>query len=191
MELTFERVTRTSPAYPKVAQLYLTAFPPDERAPLDMLVEGREWSGDFRAYFADGVFCALAFNYVDQRFCYLFYLAVEPSMRKRGLGSAILRHIRHSYPDHDMILEMEELDPDACNYAERLDRARFYCSNGLQLTQVHNTQCGVPYHVLCTNPSITPGDYRSLWRNIVRIQGYSHEAGLQWLARIFGEDFIK
>lgn len=191
MEIQSQRVTRDSLIYEKVLALYEAAFPVEERAPLDMLVDGKDWNGDFRAYFADGIFAGLAFNYVDDRFCYLFYLAVEPSMRRHGVGTAILNNITESYPDRSLILEMEELDSSADNYAERLQRSRFYQNNGLKLTEVHNTQCGVPYHVLCADPTITLNDYKRMWRNIVRIQGYSEEDGSQWLERIFGKDFVK
>lgn len=196
IRLTSERVDRSSRMYDRVNALYEAAFPADERAPLDMLVDGKDWNGDFRAYSvsdeteASPRFCGLAFSYVDDRFCYLFYLAVEPSMRKLGIGSAIIGDIVRRYPGHSMILEMEELDPQAENYQERLNRSRFYQSNGLHLTNVHNCQCGVSYHVLCADTSITLDDYRRMWHNIVRIQGYTPEEGRKWLAHIFGPDFV-
>ncbi|MDO4461309.1 MAG: GNAT family N-acetyltransferase [Bacteroidia bacterium] len=186
MEITSITVVPGEKNWDLTRDLFVRAFPADEREPLEVLNEPHK-QGDFRAFFMEGRFCGLAYMLMDEVNCYLFYLAVEDDMRGGGVGSAILREIRRIYPTHKIVLEMETLDPKAENYEDRLRRDRFYKRNGMKDTSVVIVQCGVPYAILCTDEHYTLSDYREMWVKIAQKQGKRGVEIERFLHDVFGD----
>ena len=76
------------------------------------------------------VFCGMVCYYISDNTVYLAYLAVESELRGNGYGSKILHMLEEKYPDQQIVLDIEPLDPDAENYHQRVSRLRFYQKNG-------------------------------------------------------------
>lgn len=118
-----------------VDALYKEAFPPEERvSPATMWFLLHRSSAHYVAFFDEGAFAGLAL-YIQLPSClYIAFLAVDASMRSRGIGSRILAALAQAYPQLPLVLEIERLDEHAVNYQQRVARLRFYERNGFART---------------------------------------------------------
>lgn len=143
--------------------LYLTAFPEEERAPW-VLLKRRAKQGRAEALAAmDGVrFAGLAYIVTCGDMAYLFYLAVDESLRGQGIGGQIISALRERYPDKRIYLAREQLDETAENYPQRESRHRFYLANGFQDWGTRIKEGPVTYDVMGIGNPVTPPEYRKL-----------------------------
>lgn len=86
------------------------------------------------ALYDQETFVGMAIYYNSESTVYLAYLAVDPRLRGKGYGSKILRMLEEKYPDQQIVLDIEPLDPSADNYAQRVSRLKFYQQNGWNRT---------------------------------------------------------
>lgn len=165
MKITLSRINLFSPDYGKISRLYKKVFPADERAPMWVLTtkSGRE-NVDFWGLYANGEWFGLAYVVSDESVSYLFYFAVEESMRKKGFGSKSLQALKKKYSDRRFFIALEQLDEAAENYDERLKRRNFYLRNGLKPINCTIREATVIYDVMGTG-NIEPEEYESLMRN--------------------------
>lgn len=160
MRITLKRVKSSLPEYKQIKELYLSAFPPEERPPFFLLMSktGRE-DVDFWSIYADGKWIGLAYVISKEKLSYLFYLAVSETERGKGYGSAIIRTLRRMYDGQQLFLALETLDEAAPNYDERVKRRNFYMHNGLKPVDCQITEGGVTYDVMGTSEHLEPDDY--------------------------------
>ena len=81
---------------------------------------------------------------------YLYYLAIDHSMRSKGYGSAALRRIREVYPNLQLTLDFEVIDENAENYAQRVRRKSFYLRNGFHETGSYTMLRGRRFELVCS-----------------------------------------
>ena len=128
-------------------------FPESELKPLGTMVRMLRAG----VYDALGVFdggelsvYALVYRRAGGSVLLLDYLAVEPSRRGQGMGSAAIEMIREHYHTEAsaMFIECErpEYVPDPAGAQSRI---RFYVHAGAQLTDICVTLFGVEFLVLC------------------------------------------
>lgn len=121
--------------YHKVKELYCSAFPEWERFPwFSMVLMNLRRKLKLNAVYDGEEFCGMSCYYISDNTIYLAYLAVAPELRGQGYGSRILQALKEKYPDQQIVLDIEPLDPDADNYYQRVDRLRFYQKNGWHRT---------------------------------------------------------
>lgn len=150
----------------QIKDLYVRAFPKEERAPLPLLYY---WEARGRGVFyavCDGEeFVGLVYVIRRGRIVYLFFLTIEETRRGRGYGSAVLSLVRQMYPDCAFTLMIEDTaDTTAGNYAERLSRLRFYENNGFTQLQVKINEAGVAYELLGTEKTVTQAEFLGMMR---------------------------
>ena len=91
MKLSFTKLKPNSPDFRSIKQLYMRAFPDEERAPFLMLVLKAKKKGvDFWSISCDGKWAGLLYIVNHRDLSYIFYLAVSEECRGRGIGSACL-----------------------------------------------------------------------------------------------------
>lgn len=135
--------------------LYESSFPEEERMPYPMMIAFTLRRGmDMKLYYHRGKLCAMTYVCTYGRLSYLFYLAVDESLRGRGLGTRLLEQIRRDYPENNIILEIERLDPTAENNGERIRRKEFYKRNGFTECGRCVSYGGVDYEVLSSNGTL-------------------------------------
>ena len=163
MRMTLKRVKSSLPEYNKVKELYLTAFPPEERPPFSLIISktGRE-DVDFWAIYADGRWIGLAYVISHGDLSYLYYLAVSESVRGRGCGSAIMRTLLRMYEGQRLFLALEQLDESAANNNERIKRRQFYSKNGLIPVNCMIREGSVIYDVMGTSETLSPDECQKL-----------------------------
>lgn len=81
---------------------------------------------------------------------FVILLALDGRVRSQGYGSAVLHSLIKRYPDHQLVVDFEELDARAENSAQRLRRKNFYLRNGFHETGFFTVLGGERFEVLCT-----------------------------------------
>ncbi len=121
--------------YHKVKDLYYSAFPEWERFSwFSMVLMSFRRKLKLNAVYDGETFCGMICYYISDSTVYLAYLAVTAELRGNGYGSKILHMLEEKYPEQQIVLDIEPLDPDAENYHQRVSRLRFYQKNGWRRT---------------------------------------------------------
>lgn len=146
--------------------LYQQAFPADERAPFWLLsrkahrsnvdwwsiYDGDTWTGFFYVLHAGDL-------------SYLFYFAVSPQHRGKGYGTQALCELKKRYAGRRIFLAIEQLDPAAENYAQRVNRKHFYERNGFSDLHKKLREGNVVYSLLGIGDAVQKEEYKTLIRN--------------------------
>ena len=102
-----------------------------EQVPLFLLYrKAKQHKIDFLAVLDDGKFVGLASAAMQGDVVILLYLAISDAVRGKGYGSAVLQAVQKKYAGKRIILNIEEMDEQAANYAQRVKRKSFYQKNG-------------------------------------------------------------
>ena len=166
MKLNFTKLKSKSPDFRNVRQLYMRAFPDEERAPFLMLMLKAKKKGvDFWSVSCDGEWTGLLYIVNHRDLSYVFYIAVSEEFRGQGIGSAILRAAQKIYKGRRLFLAIEQLDENAENYGQRVDRRNFYLRNGF--TELHRKlrEGNVTYEILGTGGDVRAEEYEALMKN--------------------------
>lgn len=173
MSLEIISVDAKLPELRELENIYNAAFPLNERAPFRILLKkSRRGNVDFLAYYHDGKLCGMTYQLCMDGFVYLFYLAVSADMRGRGFGSEILQTLKLRYPGQSIFLSMEQLDPSAGNYDQRLKRRDFYAANGFDLLGRKVREGPVVFELAGTDSRITAAQYKKMMNSYMGILRY-------------------
>ena len=149
-----------APQYlPQLKRLYQEAFPAAERLPLGFLRRLAREHGAFLLFLDGEQFCGFAHYIRWQDICYILFLAIEPKLRGKGLGTELLAILRETEPKARLLLEIEHLDPQAANFQERRRRKQFYLNNGYAETGIFFQIRGVEYELLINGGKITEPEF--------------------------------
>lgn len=133
--------------------LYTEAFPPEEQEPFDIT-----FGSDFHDMFAlydDGVFVGFALCQADNDLVYLGYFAIRNELRGKGYGSLTLQALQKRYAGKRIFLDMEQVDPAAENYQQRVSRRAFYTRNGFTEPGILHDWDDMVYEVLVWGGTLT------------------------------------
>lgn len=160
-------VIRGSQALREVEELYLNAFPRNERISLSILLrKSRKASSEFLAYYDEGSFVGFTYVHSSRGIAYVLYLAVNTKIQSKGYGSRILTSLDAQYPVERMVLEIEELDESASNFEQRKKRKMFYLKNGFEPSGLKAIEKEVTYEVLIKNGSCTAEEFSAVQRDL-------------------------
>ena len=166
MRINFTRLKPRSPDFRKIKQLYMRAFPDEERAPFLMLVLKAKKEGvDFWSISCNGEWAGMLYIVNDRDLSYIFYLAVSEEQRGKGIGSAILKAAGELYKGRRLFLAIEQLDENAENYEQRLSRRSFYLRNGFTELRRKLREGRVTYDILGTGGDVRASEYETLMKN--------------------------
>ena len=165
MELTAVDVNSCPGLCQKVKELYLRAFPQEERIPWWLMrLNSRRKNIDLTAWMAGDKFRGFTSSVTVEGLHFLLFFAVAEDCRGQGCGSAILQAIQKQHPA--VVLNIELLDPAAPNYPERLRRFAFYQKNGFHDAFYHVWEVGGKFRVLSTNPALDVPRYKQVFRKL-------------------------
>lgn len=129
----------------KIEDLYLNAFPKNERFPFWILEEcSKENNSELLAITDNNIFVGMTYIVNCDDSYYLMYLAVKESLRNKKYGSTILKDLKEKYKI--LFLSIEE----PVNEISK-KREKFYINNGFYNTDTLYKDNGVIYEILCTD----------------------------------------
>ncbi|MEY8309056.1 GNAT family N-acetyltransferase [Erysipelotrichaceae bacterium 51-3] len=128
-ELELRPFRRSNSEYEEVYQLYHDAFPDSERKPMEMVLQSVQ-KGRMEAYsaFDHNEFAGLLFLVNGQQADILDYLAVNPKLRDRGIGSRLLSWLK-DHRSKPFIIEIESTFTASDQIPAR--RKAFYLRNNM------------------------------------------------------------
>ena len=137
MDLTKIDINQSRSLQKQAKALYLQAFPKEERLPWWLLRLNAQRKGiDLTAFMDGDRFCGFTASVTVENTHFLLFFAIDPDLRGKGYGSAVLSLLRREY--QTVCLNIELLIPSAPNLEERQKRFAFYQKNGF---------CDTFYHV--------------------------------------------
>lgn len=158
--LTAQQVVPTQKDLPQIKRLYQAAFPCGEPFGfLLMMAKRRELQ--MHAFYEENVFVGLIYLILDHDKVYVLYLAVNPELRSKGLGSQMLAWLSAAFPTRKLFLDLEVLDDAADNAEQRSRRRAFYLKNNFQSADLFFEEEGIDYEVLTTGETITADEYQA------------------------------
>ncbi len=141
-------------------KLYETAFPSQERKPLDFMEElVRAGKMDMLAILDGERFVGLAIVLLAGEAALLDYFAISPSLRNCGYGGRALEMLLRRYGKGRMILEIEVEDPQAENAVERQKRKDFYLRNYVKETGIYAHVYGTDFELLSSDGKLSYEEY--------------------------------
>ncbi|MDO4280703.1 MAG: GNAT family N-acetyltransferase [Peptococcaceae bacterium] len=157
MNLQAKRVAVGTRSCGRARELYLQAFPKEERFPFALLqAYSAVPSVDFWAFYDVGRFSGMAYVVRGESVAFVLYLAVAPQARGRGVGSEMLGWLKARYAPLTLTLNIEPVVTTAPNYVERAKRLAFYAKNGFHLTGYALDSGCMTYHILATTTDFDP-----------------------------------
>lgn len=109
---------------------------------------------DFTAFYDGSQLVGFTYLIHHQDVHYLLYLAVNDQVRSQGYGSRILQATCCRYPGETVVLDIEQLDPQAANNHQRQRRLRFYRQNGFDLTDRLTPTADVTYQMFSNTSEV-------------------------------------
>lgn len=129
----------------KLEELYLSAFPKEERFLFWILEEcSKEENSDLYAILDNDKFVGMCYIVNCDGAYYLMYLAVQDELRNKKYGSKILEDLKEKYKTLFLSIDMPTDETS-------IKRKNFYLRNGFYDTNKYYEDTGVWYEVLCTN----------------------------------------
>ena len=137
----------------QVKKLYLSAFPKEEQIPWPVLYWNTKRKDlHFTAFIDGNLLCGFTIFATVENLCYIFFFAVEETLRGQGYGSRILADLQTEYGT--LGLNIEPLDPAADNYEQRKMRFAFYGKNGFFDTEHNVWEVGGKFRILSTQKNL-------------------------------------
>lgn len=128
-----------------VSRLYVSAFPIEERPPVNIFFKfAKRENDELYAIYDDG-FVGFTNLLIYKDLYYVFFLAVSETKRNKGYGSKILSGIKELMEDKTIVLCYEEIDDKYPDNEMRKRRREFYYRNGFIDNNLKVNEYGVIY----------------------------------------------
>ena len=151
-----------------VEPLYVSAFPEEERPPVEMFFKTVQLDNDdLLGFYEEDKFIGFANLIIYKDIAYLFFLAVASEQRNKGYGSKILAVLKEHYKDKVLTLCYEEIDTKYSDIELRKRRKNFYYRNGFKDNEMKTCEYGVNYETCYIGShKVTFSDYLGLYKSV-------------------------
>lgn len=100
---------------------------------------------DVLGIYDDSMLFGFAVILMNDKCGYVYFIAIDKNVRSKGYGSAATE----TYSNLQIVLDFEEIDEDAENYAQRIRRKNFYLRNGFHETGNYTLLREQRFEVVC------------------------------------------
>lgn len=139
------------------------AFPPSEYMPAEEIFAFVENTDSDVLGIYDGHHLVGFFLFLKNRECgYIFFFAIDKSMRSKGYGSESLKMLSSMYPALQIILDFEEINENAENIDQRIRRKAFYLRNGFCETGRYTFLRDERFEVVCNRGTLRVEAFKEL-----------------------------
>ena len=149
--LHMEKITEHSKDFHRTENLYVRAFPANERTPICGLMrhDGHDFVG---FYDKDENFCGFASLLTYGGITHILYFAIDEQYREHGYGSEALKLMHTLYPKNRFIADLELDIPTAENEPQR--HLRGAGGAGARFRR---------YEILVSSGTITNTEFENFW----------------------------
>ena len=160
--IRFEKIDENTKNLEDIKQLYMDAFPFDERIPFYIMVSvGNDRGVEFLSIYDDDTWLGFIHTLVGEKLSYIFYFAIDGGLRHSGYGSKIIREYEKIHPK--LSLAIEPIEEDSDNIKQRKKRLAFYEKNGFETLDTKVVEMGVEFELMgAKGMEIKESDYKSL-----------------------------
>ena len=160
--IRFEKIDENTKNLEEIKQLYMDAFPFEERVPFYiMLLVGNDRGVEFLSIYDDDTWLGFIHTLVGEKLSYIFYFAIDGSLRQSGYGSKIIREYKKIHPK--LSLAIEPIEDNSDNIKQRKKRLEFYEKNGFETLDTRVVEMGVEFELMgAKGMEIKESDYKSL-----------------------------
>ena len=160
--IRFEKIDENTKNLEDIKQLYMDAFPFDERIPFYIMVlVGNDRGVEFLSIYDDDTWLGFIHTLVGEKLSYIFYFAIDGGLRQSGYGSKIIREYKKIHPK--LSLAIEPIEEDSDNIKQRKKRLAFYEKNGFETLDTKVVEMGVEFELMgAKGMEIKESDYKSL-----------------------------
>lgn len=160
--IRFEKIDENTKNLEDIKQLYMDAFPFEERIPFYIMVSvGNDRGVEFLSIYDDDTWLGFIHTLVGEKLSYIFYFAIDGSLRQSGYGSKIIREYKKMHPK--LSLAIEPIEEDSDNIKQRKKRLAFYEKNGFETLDTRVVEMGVEFELMgAKGMEIKENDYKSL-----------------------------
>lgn len=166
MGLEFKALSKKDGSYKKAIDIYKEAFPRNERTPLLFLNRRvKQNKANFMGIFDNTIQIGIIYYVINNDILYVFYFAIDNKYRSKGYGSKTLDHLKKTYPNKRIFLEIEEVDEKYEDYTIRNKRLIFYKRSGLYDSNLKMRQFGDVYQILMYGAIIKKNELKKFYKN--------------------------
>lgn len=163
--LKYEKLTSKSRDLSKVQELYELSFPPNERGPLEALLDdGTSCSEIFVLY--DDIFCGFISLLSCGDLSHIIYFAIEDELRGKGYGGQALNLLKTIKSECRILADLEMVTDVADNNLQRTKRKAFYTKNGYKESNVKYDWNGDCYEILVSGGDIAEDEFWNFWETV-------------------------
>ena len=149
----------------RIYNLYMEAFPANERKPI-LMIRRMFKNGKADVWVLNDPadkFVGLAITLNGKDIVLLDYFAIDKKRRSGGWGSKALEQLQKIYSDRRLILEIERCDLPSENQKERIRRKAFYLRNDMQELGIPVNLFGVEMELLAYDCKVTFEEYKGIY----------------------------
>ena len=160
--IRFEKIDENTKNLEDIKQLYMDAFPFEERIPFYIMVlVGNDRGVEFLSIYDDDTWLGFIHTLVGEKLSYIFYFAIDGGLRQSGYGSKIIREYKKIHPK--LSLAIEPIEEDSDNIKQRKKSLAFYEKNGFETLDTKVVEMGVEFELMgAKGMEIKESDYKSL-----------------------------
>lgn len=160
--IRFEKIDENTNNLEEIKQLYLDAFPFEERIPFYIMVlVGNDKGVEFLSIYDDDTWLGFIHTLVGDELSYIFYFAIDNRLRRSGYGSKILHEYKKIHPR--LSLAIEPIEENSDNIKQRRKRLEFYKKNGFETLDTKVVEMGIEFELMgAKGMKIKESDYKKL-----------------------------
>lgn len=160
--IRFEKIDENTKNLEEIKQLYLDAFPFEERIPFYIMVlVGNDKGVEFLSIYDDDTWLGFIHTLVGDELSYIFYFAIDNRLRRSGYGSKILHEYKKIHPR--LSLAIEPIEENSDNIKQRRKRLEFYKKNGFESLDTKVVEMGIEFELMgAKGMEIKESDYKKL-----------------------------
>ena len=160
--IRFEKIDENTNNLEEIRQLYLDAFPFEERIPFYIMVlVGNDKGVEFLSIYDDDTWLGFIHTLVGDELSYIFYFAIDNRLRRSGYGSKILHEYKKIHPR--LSLAIEPIEENSDNIKQRRKRLEFYKKNGFETLDTKVVEMGIEFELMgAKGMEIKESDYKKL-----------------------------
>lgn len=161
--MEFVNLNRESKDIKIFEKINFEAFPPNERLEFDRIFDFADRENvDFLGIYDNALPVGFILFLKNSECGYVYFFAIDKNSRSKGYGGAALKKLAETYPELQIILDFEEIDPNAENAEQRLKRKSFYLRNGFCETGNYTFLNEQRFEVVCTKGELNRVAFKKL-----------------------------